>query len=204
MVKLYIFDMGGVVSLDADVSKQIAERLGFASGKLWEILREEITGLMAGSITTEEFWRRCSLKSGRRVDEDLWTLYFHPRPNLMVIEMIRELKNEARVVVGTNTIESHYLVHSENGDYDIFDRVYASHQMGLVKPDLAFYTYILDREGCSAAETVFVDDTEENVEAARTLGIRSFLFTGAEKLGRDLAAVKRRMRKGRSSKQDNP
>ncbi len=204
MVKLFIFDMGGVVSLNTDVSERIAEHLGFANGKLWEILREEFAGLMAGSITTEEFWRRFSLKSDRRVDEDLWALCFHPRPNQKVIEMIHELKNEARVVVGTNTIESHYLVHSKNGDYDIFDCVYASHQMGLVKPDFAFYTYILDREGCSPAETVFVDDAAENVEAACKLGIHSLLFTGAENLSRDLAAVKWSMKKGQSSEQDDP
>ena len=63
--------------------------------------------------------------------------------------------------------------------------------MGLVKPDPAFYTHILDREGCAPAETVFVDDAEENVEAARKLGIHGLRFEGAAKLRRNLAALKR-------------
>ncbi len=191
MLKLYIFDMGGVVSLNTDVGEQIAERLGFDTGKLWGLMQEEIVSLMAGSITAEEFWLRFSSKSELQVNEDLWALYFQPRPNREVIETIQALKNEARVVVGTNTIEPHYLVHSRNGDYDIFDGVYASHQIGLVKPDPAFYTYILEREGCSPAETVFVDDAEVNVAAARKLGIHSLLFIEAVKLNRDLAAFKR-------------
>lgn len=191
MMKLYIFDMGGVVNLNTDVGERIGECLGFDTGKLWELMHEEIVSLMAGSITAEEFWRRFSSKSGLHVDEDLWALYFQPRPNLEVIETIHALKNEARVVVGTNTIEPHYLVHSRNGDYDIFDRVYASHQIGLVKPDPAFYIYILDREGCSPAETVFVDDAGENVAASRKLGIHGLRFEGAAKLRRDLAALKR-------------
>ena len=197
MLKLYIFDMGGVVSLNTDVGEQIAERLEFDTGQLWGLMREEIVSLMAGSITTEEFWRRFSWKSGRQVDEDLWALTFQPRSNREVIETIHALKTEARVVVGTNTIEPHYLVHSRNGDYDIFDRVYASHQIGLVKPDPAFYTHILDREDCAPAETVFVDDAEENVEAARKLGIHGLRFEGAAKLRRDLAALKR-------GERDNP
>ena len=94
-------------------------------------------------------------------------------------------------MVGTNTIEPHYLVHSRNGDYDIFDRVYASHQIGLVKPDPAFYTYILEREVCAPEESVFVDDAGENVAAARKLGIHGLLFTDAAKLRCDLAALKR-------------
>ena len=197
MLKLYIFDMGGVVSLNTDVGEQIAERLEFDTGQLWGLMREEIVSLMAGSITAEEFWRRFSWKSGRQVDEDLWALTFQPRSNREVIETIHALKTEARVVVGTNTIEPHYLVHSRNGDYDIFDRVYASHQIGLVKPDPAFYTHILDREDCAPAETVFVDDAEENVEAARKLGIHGLRFEGAAKLRRDLAALKR-------GERDNP
>jgi putative hydrolase of the HAD superfamily len=197
MLKLYIFDMGGVVSLNTDVGEQIAERLRFDTGKLWGLMQEEVVSLMAGSITAEEFWRRFSSKSDIRVDEDLWALTFQPRPNREVIETIHALKKEARVVVGTNTIESHYLAHSRNGDYDIFEEVYASFQIGLVKPDSAFYTYILDREGYAPAETVFVDDTEVNVAAARNLGIHSLRFEGAAKLNRDLAALKR-------SEQDDP
>ena len=191
MLKLYIFDMGGVVSLNTDVGGEMAERLGLETGKLGGLRREEIVSLMAGTITAEEFWQRFSAKSGKRVDEDLWGGYFQPRPNPEVIETIHALKTEARVVVGTNTIQPHYLVHTKNRDYDIFDRVYASHQIGLGKPDPAFFTYILEREGYAPAETVFVDDAEENVEAARKLGIHGLLFEGAAKLNRNLAALKR-------------
>jgi len=202
MLKLYIFDMGGVVSLNTDVSERIAERLGLVEQQWREILHEETVALMAGSITAKEFWRRFFIVSGQRVDEDLWSLYFQPQPNREVIETIHELKSEARVVVGTNTIEPHYLVHIKNGDYDIFDGVYASHQMGVVKPDALFYTYILDRESCFPEEAVFVDDAEVNVAAARKLGIHGLLFTGADKLRWDLVALKQRMKHGKAMERD--
>jgi HAD superfamily hydrolase (TIGR01509 family) len=190
MIELYIFDMGGVVSRNTDVSGRIAQHFGIDPGQLWKMLHGEFVALMAGSITTEEFWRRFSSKSGRRVDEDLWALYFHPRPNLEVIEIIRELKKEARVVVGTNTLEPHFRVHEQNGDYGLFDAVYASQRVGLVKPDPAFYIHILDKEGCQPEQTVFVDDAEVNVEAACKLGIHGLVFTGAAALRRDLAALR--------------
>ena len=85
MLKLYIFDMGGVVSLNTDVGEPIAERLGIDTGRLWGLMREEIVSLMAGSITAEEFWRRFSLKNKLEVHEDLWAVYFKPRSNPEVI-----------------------------------------------------------------------------------------------------------------------
>ena len=196
MIKLYIFDMGGVVSRNTDVTGLIVERFGYTGAQWREMLHADMVALQAGSITTEEFWRRFFVVSGQRVDEDLWALYFHPEPNPEVIQTIHELKSEARVVAGTNTIEPHYCKHKENGDYDIFDEVYASQQMGLVKPDPAFYSYILDGEGCLPEEAVFVDDAEVNVEAARKLGIHGMLFTGAGKLRRNLAALKRTKNSG--------
>lgn len=189
MIELYIFDMGGVVSLNTDVSGRIAQHVGIDPGLLWKMVHGEFVALMAGSITTEEFWERFSSRTGRRVNEDLWALYFHPGPNLEVIAIIRELKKEARVVVGTNTLEPHFRVHEQNGDYRLFDAVYASQRMGLVKPDPAFYTYLLDKEGCQPEQTVFVDDAEINVEAARRLGIHGLVFTGAAALRRDLVAL---------------
>jgi HAD superfamily hydrolase (TIGR01509 family) len=202
MLKLYIFDMGGVVSLNTDVSERIAERLGYVGAQWREMRHADIVALQAGSITAKEFWRRFFVVSGRRVDEDLWALYFHPQPDPEVIETIHELKSQARVVVGTNTIESHYLVHKENGDYDIFDEVYASQRIGLVKPDPAFYSYILDSEDCLPDQAAFVDDVEVNVAAARKLGIHGLLFTGADKLRRDLAALKQRMKHGKAPEED--
>ena len=192
MIKLYIFDMGGVVSRNTDVSARIAERVGLSVRELQEMFHEELIALMAGSLTSEEFWRRVSLRSGHQVEEDLWALFFHPEPDPEVIETIRELKAEARVVVGTNTIEPHYRVHRDNGDYNIFHAVYASLHMGLVKPDPAFYRRILDSEGCRPQEAVFIDDTEVNVEAARRLGIHTLLFSGARKLRRGLSALRKR------------
>ena len=190
MIGLYIFDMGEVISRNTDVSRSIAEHFGVPLEEWRGRFREQFVALMAGSITTEEFWRSCSAVIGQRVQEDLWALYFHPEQDPEMIKLIRELKGEARVVVGTNTIEPHYLKHEANGDYSIFDRVYASHRIGLVKPDPSFYIHILEHEGFTPQQTVFVDDTQVNVVAARRLGIHALLFTGAETLRRDLSTLR--------------
>lgn len=186
---LYIFDVGGVVSLNTDLSPRIAERLGLAGTKIHELAGGEFDQLVRGQITAEQFWARVSALTGRPITEDLWTTFFRPVPNPPVVALVNELRRRHRVVAGTNTITPHYRIHDENGDYAIFDAVYASHHMHLAKPDPAFYLEILQREGCRPEQAVFVDDLEANVEAARRLGIHAFLFTDAAELRRQLAAL---------------
>jgi glucose-1-phosphatase len=187
MVDLYIFDMGGVVSRNTHAAPDMAAYLEFDGAKMIEYARDDFRELTTGRISEQEFVLRFGLRSGLPVEEDLLNRFFDPELDPDVVATIRTLKNGARVVAGTNTISPHYQIHLQKGDYRLFDAVYASHLMGLAKPDPAFYTYILKHEGCSADRAVFADDIPENVEAARTLGIRSLLFADAEQLNRDLA-----------------
>lgn len=63
-----------------------------------------------------------------------------------------------------------------------FERVVASHHLGVRKPDPAFFTRLLDAVGARADQTLFVDDREVNVAAAREVGITSHRFTDASTL----------------------
>lgn len=45
------------------------------------------------------------------------------------------------------------------------------------KPEAEIYRYVLEQEHCPASDAVFFDDNEENVTAARALGIKSILVT---------------------------
>ena len=67
-----------------------------------------------------------------------------------------------------------------------FDALIASHLIGFCKPDPRAYRAALDRMGATAAETVFVDDLAENVQAALALGFRAFQSTTPGELIRGL------------------
>ena len=56
------------------------------------------------------------------------------------------------------------------------DGAFYSYQMGVAKPDPRFFQIILDELGCDPRTTLFIDDVDENVEAARALGIQAVLF----------------------------
>jgi 2-haloacid dehalogenase len=69
-----------------------------------------------------------------------------------------------------------------------FDGLLVSGEERVTKPDPAIFRLLLDRFGLDPAATVFVDDAEANVAAARRLGIDAIRFTGPEDLRRELVA----------------
>lgn len=61
-------------------------------------------------------------------------------------------------------------------DWSLFDGVFTSASAGTRKPETNFFRHVLDQISLSGSQVVFVDDKEENVQAARALGIRGFVF----------------------------
>ncbi|PKL26456.1 MAG: HAD family phosphatase [Spirochaetae bacterium HGW-Spirochaetae-3] len=179
---LYIFDMGGVLVRSFDVIPAAARLSGMSEPDFRRFAAADMDALMVGSMGADEYWSRFSAASGATVPEDYWSTLFAPELDPAVERLIRGLREENRVVSGTNTVACHYGYLESRGMYGCFDAVYASHLMGLCKPDPSFWLEILRAEGRDPEDAFFIDDMEENVAVARGLGIRSHLFRDAESL----------------------
>jgi hypothetical protein len=62
-------------------------------------------------------------------------------------------------------------------------------EVRLVKPDRAIYKHCLNGLNVRPSETLFVDDNEVNVKAARALGITSIRFRSTTQLRDELAGL---------------
>ncbi len=198
---LIIFDMGGVVTTTAKVDKALGKVLGVTKeeffkicGNPYEAGKEEGVTLFSlcsdGKITSREFWRIFSEKSGIAVQTDWWHWLFHPKMNEKTKELVLKLRAQGtRVVCGTNTIDSHYFNHLERGDYAIFDQTYASIHMGVSKPNPLFWKIILEAEECKPEDAVFIDDRKDNCDAASALGIHAIQFESAEQVEKELHSL---------------
>lgn len=56
----------------------------------------------------------------------------------------------------------------------------------VIKPDAAVYELLMSRFGLEAGESVFLDDTPHNVEAARKVGMEGIIFTDKEQAVKEL------------------
>lgn len=189
MIDLYIFDEGGVLIRNHMVLGDVAKALGMEKDALWPLLHPEMLLVSNGEIGSEEFWRRFEARTGIKAEKNWWAECFRPTRDEPTFALVRELAKSARTVCGTNTIDCHHAINETLGMYGPFHRVYASHVMHLSKPDPLFWKGILESEGVEPERTFFTDDSPRNVEAARELGIQSFLYTDAVSLRRDLLSV---------------
>ena len=57
-----------------------------------------------------------------------------------------------------------------------FDGAVVSAHERLIKPDPAIYRTLLERYGLEAGDCIFIDDSARNVEAARSLGMKTVHF----------------------------
>jgi putative hydrolase of the HAD superfamily len=59
-------------------------------------------------------------------------------------------------------------------------------ELGIAKPDPAIYTHTVERLGVDPGEALFLDDREENVHGAESVGLNAILFRDIKQLEQDL------------------
>ena len=197
MIEAVIFDVGGVLLRTPDRSTRLAweRRLGLADWEAEEIVFNGETGRQAqlGQITDAELWAwvgqhlelsESQLETFRR---DFWE---GDVLDLELINYIRQLQPRYQTAIISNATDAlrEKLGHEYPID-DAFDLIVVSAEEGLMKPDAAIYQLTLDRLGRSAEETVFIDDSLENVLAARALGMHGLHFSAQLDVQRELARL---------------
>ena len=74
--------------------------------------------------------------------------------------------------------------------FDMFDDIVISGEERLIKPDSAIFTLALDRFARRPEQCLFIDDRQDNIEAAEALGMAGHHFRDAVRLENDLKALR--------------
>ncbi len=189
MIDLYIFDEGGVLIRGFNVLPSLAAAMDRPLDEVRRLILPDMGDYSRGRVDGDEFWRRFTARTGIAPAENYWRTLFRPTRDEPTFALVRELAAGARVVCGTNTIDCHHVINEELGMYEPFQRVYASHLMGLAKPDPEFWLRILEAEGVAPERAFFTDDSQDNVDVALKLGLKARLYTDAARLRKDLAEL---------------
>ncbi|HOV63461.1 MAG TPA: HAD-IA family hydrolase [Spirochaetia bacterium] len=175
---LYIFDMGNVLVTHIDIIEPIIEKLDLPAEEFREDYLLHSFPMMDGTLPTADYLHHMEVRFGVTINEDILCTCFTPVYNETIAALLKLLRETGkRVVCGTNTYDSHYRYLEEHGFFRYFDTVYASHLMGVSKPDPEFFLRILESEHVSPEDTLFIDDYLENVRAALSLGMRALHYT---------------------------
>ena len=95
-----------------------------------------------------------------------------------VLDGVRALAGRGLIrALTTNQSEQRAAWMQTNLPYDdLFDAHFYSCEMGVAKPDPAYFQHVLDTLGVAPEEALFLDDTAVNVESAAALGLHAELF----------------------------
>jgi putative hydrolase of the HAD superfamily len=151
------------------------------------------SGLRTGEQSVPAFYAELVRNFAFQGDYDafvqLWVRGIDPIPETLTL--LPRLHGVYRLFILSDTNEEHWQHVAKNYlDPALFENIFLSHRLGMVKPDLRLFEYVLETIGCPPAHCVFIDDTQKNVEAARTLGINSYVFTSTFDLSAELAKLR--------------
>jgi HAD superfamily hydrolase (TIGR01509 family) len=106
------------------------------------------------------------------------------------LALLERLRGRAKLACLTNINELSWArVRDVMGLERCFDRCFASHEIGLLKPDPRIYAHVVEALGCDPARIAFFDDTQRNVAAAVAAGMRGYHVRGLAALETALASA---------------
>jgi putative hydrolase of the HAD superfamily len=141
-----------------------------------------------GQVSAGEFRQFIREKSGKSdlTDEEIDAAW-----NALLLgvdkgthEALAELNKKYRTFLLSNINPIHYdfimdYLKKEfgfEGNDHLFEKTYYSHLVGMRKPDKAIFEKVLHENNLKPEETLFIDDIAANLEAAKELGIQTYLM----------------------------
>lgn len=192
-----VFDLGGVVfnwRPDALVRSVFPDTSTQALAKTKIIEHDDWIELDRGTMTLREAIARGAVRTGLSVDS-VTKLFDAVPPSLTpiheTIDLIQTVrKTDHRLFVLSNMgLEAMAYLEQQHDIWDAFCGIVVSSRIGKVKPEIGIYEYLLSEHQLTATQTVFIDDLDENLSAAASLGIQTIRFVDAAQCRQDLAKL---------------
>ncbi len=197
-IKNIIFDLGGVL-LNIDYHKTADAFKALGVHQFDELYSQAnanhlFEALETGDISEDNFYKEieqfCGPGTTRQQIQQAWNaiLLDFRMDSLSVLESIKD-KYNLYLLSNTNSIhltEFNRILLDETGQPSLdayFKKSYYSHIIRMRKPYTATYQWVLNDEQMIAEETLFIDDSINNVKGAAETGIRTHHLLPGEKIG---------------------
>lgn len=203
MIRAVIFDYGGVIKEAHGLFVDIADLYKLPREYVLS-KREEVKPVMnqfdKGLLSEDDFWKKISeilghpipediIKTVREVQRETYRKDFAFFPEML--EFNKELRGSGiKTAILSNILIFQAEVIREKEGYKDFDAVILSYEEGMRKPeDLDFYHLAPKRLGVKPEECIFIDDKEENLPSAQSIGIKTVLFKNSQQTIKEVSNI---------------
>jgi putative hydrolase of the HAD superfamily len=195
-IQAAVLDFGEVLCFrpESEEMGRMARLLGIAPAGFLERYIPTRGPYDQGLMTPEEYWMDFARGSGvsidsavveelRRMDTAMWS-----RINVEMADWVEKLRGAGLTTALLSNMQEDMASYArKNFDWlRHFDHQILSCELRLIKPDPEIFRRTIERIGVKPEATLFVDDREANVEAARALGLRAIQFESTEQLRAEL------------------
>lgn len=189
-VKALVFDFGNVLCTwtpQKDTAVHPKKLKQIMSSDIWHDYER------GRYLSADECYRAVEKRFGVKasdLDSAMTSARSSLQPASITLDYLTDLlkRHEALRIYGlTNTPRPEEgSVQSIAQQWPIFDRIYTSGSLDMRKPDICSYESVLREIGLPAEAVLFVDDSQENILAAQSIGIQTILFQTHEQMYREI------------------
>ena len=197
MIKNYIFDFGNVLC-EFSPEKLTAKYVESAEGiqKVSEVVFDRLywDKLDKGTIEDEEVKAEIRKRLPASLAENACKAYDNWVVNLPAIDGMEDVvkwvhsrggKLYLLSSISRGFAENYNKVPWIKDLFSLFDGIVLSGTIGMVKPHREIFEYLLNTYSLKAAECIFIDDSQKNIEGAEKVDIKGYLFDGNAKKLKD-------------------
>jgi putative hydrolase of the HAD superfamily len=186
-VKNVIFDLGGVLiewNPDRILASYYADLEMRAIMKTALFLHPDWLQLDRGTLNEADLLARAAERTGRPAAE-LRGLLAAVRESLHTktetVTLLEKLSARGVPLYCLSNMSSDIFAYlrERHSFWGVFRGIVISGDIQMIKPEPEIFEFLLRRYGLAAAQTVFVDDSQPNIEAARGVGIHPVWFKSA-------------------------
>ncbi len=180
MIKNIVFDFGDIfINLDKKLFAEELQKIHISqeSEEMLPILQQYEMGLVSTDKFLTFFEERLHVSQDKLKRAWNSILLDFPKERLRFIQNLSESK-KYRLFLLSNTndlhiswIQKNWGMEQYNAFKICFEQFYLSHEINLRKPNNNIYEFVLTSNDLAPKETLFIDDTKENTDAAKALGI---------------------------------
>ncbi|MCO4786141.1 HAD family hydrolase [Marinomonas atlantica] len=180
-IKVILFDLGNVL-VDLGIKEDFAKVFQIntdSESHLWEMWLKSpsVKAFDSGQIPLKLFVERLLEETGNSIDSKTFTENFINWPKGLfsgALELVERIPAQYHLAVLSNTNDAHWgKLMDEMGLSGLFHSYFASHQTGLVKPDLDAFDHVINELGVEPSKILFLDDNQINVDVAITMGMQA-------------------------------
>ena len=201
MIRNIVFDLGGVImTICQEEAIKRFKSIGFKNVEdyLNPYTQTDIFGdIEEGKISAEQFREKLSELIGKEVTYEeckfAWLGYRQDVP-LRNLDILRKLKVQGYKLILLSNTNPFMMSWGLSREFDgngnslesYFDSLYLSYKLGVMKPNKKIFQYIIDNEKIQPGESLFIDDGERNINAARLLGFKTLCPINGEDWTKEL------------------